>query len=166
MTDRAGGYRHQHGDPRGLRERIDAQLQERIEEAVEMAALELLVELRKRQGRPAPAEGNAEDREAWRALSDEVLTALREAFAGSLPVEEQAAMTLAEARGADARARALAGQVALARRLPDYWQRFDGHRGAYLARRLSDPPPASGWLRRLFARLRRRAGPSARLSRP
>jgi hypothetical protein len=146
VTDRAG-YRHQHGDPRGLRERIDAQLQERIEEAVEMAALELLVELRKKQGRPAPEEASAEDREAWRALADDVLAALREAFVPSLPAEEQATMTLAEAR-----ARALAGQVTLARRLPDYWQRFDAHREAYLARRLSEPPAASGWLRRLFAR--------------
>lgn len=151
MTDRAGGYRHQHGDPRRLRERIDAQLQERIEEAVEMAALELLVELRKKQGHRAPEEDNVEDREAWRTLADDVLAALRETLAASLPAEEQAAMTRAETRGADARARALAGQVALARQLPDYWQRFDGHREAYLARRLSDPPPAPGWLRRLFA---------------
>jgi hypothetical protein len=152
MTDRASGYRHQHGDPRGLHERIDAQLRERIEEAVEMAALELLVELRKQQGRAAPEEGNAEDREAWHALGRDVLAALREGFAASLGADEQAALARAEAGGADAHAQALAGQVALARRLPDYWQRFDGHRAAYLAHRLSGAQSPPGWLRRLFSR--------------
>src|SRR5947209_2429307 len=49
------GLRHGTNDPRGLLERIEAQLGERIEEAVEMTALELLVELRKRHQRPAPA---------------------------------------------------------------------------------------------------------------
>jgi hypothetical protein len=51
---RTTGLRHGADDPRGLRERIEAQLTERIDEAVEMAALHLLVELRKRHDRPAP----------------------------------------------------------------------------------------------------------------
>ena len=48
-----GAFPHQHHDPRGLVERIEAQLRERIAEAVEMAGLTLMVDLRQRQGRPA-----------------------------------------------------------------------------------------------------------------
>src|SRR5262249_240519 len=43
-----GAFPHQHRDPRGLHERIEAQIRERIEEALEMAGLKLLVDLRAR----------------------------------------------------------------------------------------------------------------------
>ena len=46
MPTGPGAFGHQHGDPRNLAERIEAQLRERIEEAMEMAALELMVGVR------------------------------------------------------------------------------------------------------------------------
>src|SRR6266436_4056010 len=76
------GLRHGANDPRGLLERIEAQLAERIEEAVEMAALELLVELRKRHQRPAPASDSQADREEFQILSADLLGYLRRAPRG------------------------------------------------------------------------------------
>ena len=43
-----------------------------------------------------------------------------------------------------------AGQVFLARRLPDYWQRLERHQTAYATARLDAPGPKGGWLGRLF----------------
>ena len=45
-----GAFPHQHGDARGLLERIEAQLRERIEEAVEMAAIKIMVDRRAAAG--------------------------------------------------------------------------------------------------------------------
>jgi hypothetical protein len=147
---RPGAFAHQHGDPRNLRERIDAQLRERLEEAAEMAALELLIALRRKTARPAPREDSAADREEFRALTDAVLEALDRAFAAELPQAERDAMAAARV-GPDARSRALAGQVFLARRLPDYWQRFERHRLAHAGKTLAAPvAPSGGWLRRIL----------------
>jgi hypothetical protein len=67
-------------------------------------------------------------------------------------------MDAAEAAGSDARSRALLGQVLLARRLPDYWQRFETARLAFFDARMGAATPESsgdksgdkGWLRRLL----------------
>jgi len=146
-----GAFPHQHGDPRGLRERIDAQLQERIEEAVEMAGLELLVALRKKQRRPVPEEHSGDDRQAFEALAADLLSSLRSALRGELSGVEVAALDAAEASAGDVRAEVLAGQVFLAKHLPDYWQRFEAHRAAHAQARLSEVVESAGWLRRLFA---------------
>jgi hypothetical protein len=144
------GLRHGTNDPRGLLERIEAQLGERIEEAVEMAALELLVELRKRHQRPAPASDSQADREEFQVLSADLLGYLRQAFTAEMPAERRAALARAEAGGSGERDRALRGQVFLARQLPDYWQRFEEHRAAHATARLSATPPPPGLLKRLF----------------
>ena len=150
MPTGPGAFRHQHGDPRNLAERIEAQLGERIVEAVEMAALELLVGARQKAGRPAPAEDNARDRAEWVALSDDLLSHLRVTLRESLAEADRAVMAAAEAAGNDPRSRALLGQVVLARRLPDYWQRFDAARLAFVEARLDDASPDKGWMRRLL----------------
>jgi hypothetical protein len=144
------GLRHGTNDPRGLLERIEAQLGERIEEAVEMAALELLVELRKRHQRPAPASDSQADREEFQVLSADLLGYLRQAFTAEIPAERRAALARAEAGGSGERDRALRDQVFLARQLPDYWQRFEEHRAAHATARLSATPPPPGLLKRLF----------------
>jgi hypothetical protein len=144
------GLRHGSNDPRGLLERIDAQLGERIEEAVEMAALELLVELRKRHHRPALASDSQADRDEFHALTGDLLGYLREAFATEIPAERRAALARAETSGSGEQERALRGQVFLAKQLPDYWQRFEVHRAAHADARLSAPPPQPGLLKRLF----------------
>jgi hypothetical protein len=143
-------FGHQHGDPRNLAERIEAQLSERILEAAEMAALELLVGVRQRAGRPAPEEDNARDRAEWVTLSDDLLSHLRATLRDGLAEADRAAMDATEAAGNDARSRALLGQVLLARRLPDYWQRFDAARLAFVETRLTEASPDQGWLRRLL----------------
>ena len=145
-----GAFPHQHGDPRNLAERIEAQLGERIVEAAEMAALELLVGVRQKAGRPAPEEDSAADRADWVALSGDLLSHLRATLRGGLAEPDRAAMDAAEAAGTDARSRALLGQVLLARRLPDYWQRFDAARLAFVEARLGAATADRSWLRRLL----------------
>lgn len=144
------GLRHGSNDPRGLLERIDAQLGERIEEAVEMAALELLVELRKRHHRPAPASDSQADRDEFHALTRDLLGYLRDAFATEIPADRRTVLAQAETSGRGERERSLRGQTFLAKQLPDYWQRFETHRAAHADARLSAPPPQPGFLKRLF----------------
>jgi hypothetical protein len=145
-----GAFGHQHGDPRGLIERVHAQLLERIQEAVEMAGLGLMVELRRRHGRPAPDTDSAADRTEFEETARALLTQLRAAFAAELSTDRRQALDRAEA-AAGATEPVLAGQAFLARELPDYWQRFEAHRAAYAQARL-EAPPATGWLGRLFAK--------------
>lgn len=145
------GLRHGTDDPRGLIDRIDAQLAERIEEAVEMAALHLLVELRKRHNRPAPETDSRADREDFQALAADLLAHLGRAFDAGLPAERRPALERARAEGADLRSRELRGQVFLARQLPDYWQHLEIHRAAHAEAHLAAPPPPTGFLKRLFS---------------
>ena len=144
------GLRHGTDDPRGLIERIDAQLAERIEEAVEMAALHLLVELRKRHNRPAPETDSRADREEFQALAADLLVYLGRAFETGLTAERRPELERARGEGADPRARKLRGQIFLARQLPDYWQRLEIHRAAHAEAHLAAPPPTTGFLKRLF----------------
>jgi hypothetical protein len=145
-----GAFPHQHHDPRGLVERIAAQLRERIEEAVEMAWLKLMVELRLRHHRPAPETSSDADRREFEQIVTDLLLRLRDAFRAELSAEERAEMDAAEASVPGARESALAGHVFLARRLPDYWQRFDVHQAAYASAQLEAPEPRRGWFGRLF----------------
>jgi sugar phosphate isomerase/epimerase len=144
------GLRHGTDDPRGLLERIDAQLAERIEEAVEMAALHLLVELRKRHNQPAPETDSRADREEFQALAADLLAHLGRAFEAGLAAEHRASFERARAEGAEPRSRELRGQIFLARQLPDYWQRFEIHRAAHAEAQLAAPPPSTGFFKRLF----------------
>ena len=147
---RTTGLRHGTDDPRGLIERIDAQLAERIEEAVEMAALHLLVELRKRHDRPAPETDSRADREEFQALAEDLLAYLGKAFEAELAAERRPGLERARAEGADPRARQLRGQIFLARQLPDYWQRLETHRGAHAEAHLAAPRQPTGFLKRLL----------------
>ncbi len=144
------GLRHGTEDPRGLIERIDAQLAERIEEAVEMAALHLVVELRKRHNRPAPETDSRADREEFQAVATDFLAYLGRAFEVGLPDQHRPGLERARAEGADPRSRELRCQVFLARQLPDYWQLLEIHRAAHAEARLATPPPTMGFLKRLF----------------
>jgi len=148
---RTTGLRHGTGDPRGLRERIDAQLAERIEEAVEMAALHLLVELRKRQDAPAPEGDNRADRDEFAMLAADLLAYLDEAFEAELTPTQRSELERIRAGVADPRPRGIQGQVFLSRQLPDYWQRFEAHRAAHAQARLASPHRPKSILRRLFS---------------
>ena len=145
-----GAFPHQHGDARGLFERIEAQLRERIDEAIEMAALKLMVDARAQTGRPAPESTSSADRAEFESTARALLARLRERFLAELPVELRPRYDQAEAAVADEAARPLAGQVFLARQLPDYWQRFERYQQEDAQERLADPARPGGWLRRLF----------------
>ena len=149
-TPPAGAFAHQHHDPRGLAERIQAQLGERIEEAVEMAGLKLMVDLRMRHGRPAPETSSETDRREFEALAGELLAYLRNAFHTELGAQDRAELERAEAGHPSGRARLLAGQVLLARRLPDYWQRFENYQIAFAGARLAAPASRGGRLGRFL----------------
>ncbi len=144
-----GAFPHQHGDARGLIERIEAHLRERIEEAAEMAALKLMVDLRAQAGRRPPESTSAEDRAEFHAIARTLLARTRDAFAADLPTDLRQAFDGAEAAGGDETARLLAGQVFLARHLPDYWQRFERYQGERAAQQLEEAT-RPGWLRRLL----------------
>lgn len=142
-------------DPRGLAERIEALVAERIEEAVEFVGMDLLIQLRRAQGRPAPEAKSAGDRQEYEGLVREWLLHLRGALLeGLAPEDLQKVSRAEEARGREEIPRLLAGQGALARTLPDYWQRFEAFRVAFIQARLGAPPPRAGFLSRLLRRAR------------
>ncbi|HEY7040149.1 MAG TPA: hypothetical protein VID28_14910 [Methylomirabilota bacterium] len=144
-----GAFPHQHGDARGLMERIEAQLRERLEEALEMAALKLMVDARAQSGRPAPESTSPADRTEFETITAALLARLREQFAADLADDQRARLAQAEAEVLDSSARLLAGQVFLARHLPDYWQRLERYQREDAERYLAEAR-RPGWLKRLF----------------
>jgi hypothetical protein len=141
-----------HPEPRDpLAVRIDAEVRQRIEEAVDYACLEALVAARQERGLPPPVTDNADDRSEFERGVLAFLSRLERELAPSsrsLP------------RGVDnsdgEAGRLLAVQVTLAKSLPDYWQRFDAVRTAWVGGLggRSEPPMSSGSdARGLFARL-------------
>jgi hypothetical protein len=145
-----------------LRTRIDFEVRERLEEAVDYVCLEALVRDRRTRGLPPPAADSAEDR---RAYTDNVLALLRRLGRELEPVstsgQARPATPVAQTVG-DEQSRLIAAQVVLARTLPDYWQRFEAISDDYLAGRggEADTAPADatsggegrGLLARLFGR--------------
>jgi hypothetical protein len=130
-------------------ERIEAQLRERLEEALEMAALKLMVDARAQSGRPAPESTSPADRTEFETITAALLARLREQFAADLADDQRARLAQAEAEVLDSSARLLAGQVFLARHLPDYWQRLERYQREDAERYLAEAR-RPGWLKRLF----------------
>lgn len=121
--------------------RIEHEVRERLEEAIDFVCLEALVNARRASGAPAPVADNAADRADYQA---HVAAFLR------LLASELRAAELSPARAiAGDDAQLLARQVALARTLPDYWQRFE----ALSARYLAEPAASGGQGRSRLARL-------------
>jgi hypothetical protein len=119
--------------------RIAFEVRERLEEAVDHVCLEALVRVRRERGLPPPAADNTADR---RAYNDNVLAFLEllgRDLGAELSPEERRTLDDGSQAG-DRQARLVALQVTLARRLPDYWQRFDTLRTQYLA----EPDSQSG----------------------
>lgn len=140
-----------HGGPPDLAARVDAELRERIEEAVEFVCLDALVQGHRAGGRPAPVAESARDREEFRRSVVAFLERLRVTLAESVTDEQRRKLGAALADSGGDADRLLTVQVALAKELPDYWQRFDAVRAAYP--RAGDSG-GEGWslLGRLFGR--------------
>jgi len=130
--------------------RIELEVRERLEEAVDYVCLEALVRARRAAGLPPPASDSPADRSAY---TDNVLAFLRQLdrdVAADLSPEQQRKLAGVATAPADEQARLMAVQVRLARLLPDYWQRFD----AISTRYLTGPDvPSSGEGRSLLGRL-------------
>jgi hypothetical protein len=149
--------------PRDLHLRIDAQLAERLEDAIDFACLDAIVQARRTHGLAAPVADSDDDRAEFTASVEAFLTRLEHALLDELGAEcrRQVRQRAATAGSEHERLRL---QVILARELPDYWQRFDAVRVAYVAeyvaatdRRRAGAKPVSGrqWrdaLGRLFGR--------------
>ncbi|PYN10351.1 MAG: hypothetical protein DME06_14305 [Candidatus Rokuibacteriota bacterium] len=140
------------GDPRGLRARIEAVLIERLEEAVDAACLEVLVEVRRARNLPPPVADDAEDRAEFDRLVRAFLGRLEAAVTVGLGAEERGRLAPAAPSTGAGPARLLADQAALATRLPDYWQRFETVKNEFAAEQTGFPPGRGGRSGRLLGR--------------
>ena len=127
-----------------LATRIEYEVRERLEEAIDFVCLDALVRGRQARGLPAPVADSATDRAEY---TQHVLALLR-LLDAEVPADDDARRARAAA-GGDEAASLLAAQVARARTLPDYWQRFETLSARYLA----EPAPSGGERRGLLARL-------------
>ncbi len=131
---------------------IEAEVRERIEAAVDHASLEALVATRRARGLPAPVAESARDRAEFEAGVRQFLERLQADVEPNLTDKQRNQAAEAAGRvGPDPVARLVATQVALARLLPDYWQRFEAYRAGHQARAASGGE-RRGLLRRLLAR--------------
>src|SRR3990172_7628661 len=103
------------GQPADLAARLDAQLRERLEDAVDFVCLEALVARRRARGLPAPAADSAGDREEFAHGVRAFLEHLRGSVAANLTPEQQRKVEAAAQGAGDETARLLAGQAALPR---------------------------------------------------
>jgi hypothetical protein len=126
-----------------LNTRIAQEVRERLEEAVDFVCLDALVRARQARGLPTPVADNPADREEY---VRHVLAFLR------LLDAEVPAGDARPPAGNTEEARLLTGQVARARALPDYWQRFESLSARYLAEPAASGGERRGVLGRLFGR--------------
>jgi hypothetical protein len=114
--------------------RIEFEVRERVEEAVDYVCLEALVRARRARGLPPPSADSAPDKAAYTANVVEFLEHLRRELTAGIGPELQSKVREAVSARGDEQARLVATQVLLARSLPDYWQRFDAARARYLGK--------------------------------
>lgn len=146
-------FRSRPDQPRDLLAQIEAEVRERIEEAVDHVSLGVMVQRRRARGLPAPVPDNPGDRREFEASVRKFLEHLTAELVRDLGGEARQRVDQAVARaGQDPSARLVAAQVALARTLPDYWQRFDAVRVAYTAAQGESGGDSRGFLGRLFGR--------------
>jgi len=119
--------------PADLKARIEAQLRERLEEAVDFVCLEALVKRRQALSLPAPSADNTRDREEFTQSVHAFLSELRNMIAPTLSEAQREKIAAAERAPGDETHRLLGVHVVLARELPDYWQRFEAGRAVYAA---------------------------------
>jgi hypothetical protein len=143
------------GEPRDLIARVDAEVRDRIGEAVDFVCLDAMVEARRAAGLPSPVPDSTRDRAEFDRRVEAFLGRLAEAMLPALDPEGQRSIEAARRAAGDRLAQLVSVQVALAKRLPDYWQRFEQIRAADGG---ADASPRSsgsdrpGWLDRLLGR--------------
>ncbi len=129
-------FRTRPDQPRDLMALIEGEVRERIADAVDSASLAAMVERRRGHGLPEPVADSKHDREEFNAGVQAFLERLRAELLTALPREQQDKVVQAASRaGGDAVEGLMTTQVALARQLPDYWQRFEAVRLAFTRER-------------------------------
>ncbi len=144
-------FRRDPSQPRALHARLEAQLVERIEEAVDFVCLDALVQTRRAHGLPEPVADSARDRAQFTASVRAFLARLHCELLADLTDEQRRRLPV-DARQAGSEGDRLRMQAALARELPSYWQRFDEIRTTYTAECIASGGERRGALRRLFGR--------------
>lgn len=146
-------FRTRPGQPRDLLTLVDNEVRERIEDAVDHVVLDVMVQARRRRGRPGPVAASAGDRHEFEVGVRAFLERLSADLGPALGLQQRPRAQKAFAgAGGEAVAQLVARQVALAKTLPDYWQRFDAIRLAYTAERLASGGERRGLLGRLLSR--------------
>ena len=140
-------FRTPPGAARDLLSLIEAELRDRLEEAVDHACLDAIVSARNAAGEPAPVADDVRDREEFTASVRALLERLRD----EIPADVNEAVPPTPPAGAESGEewRLLAIQVARAKALPDYWGRFEAVRVAFTA----DYPRLRRSRRRVLGRL-------------
>jgi hypothetical protein len=140
-----------HGGPADLQARLDAELRERIEEAVDFVCLDALVRSRRACGLPAPAADSPADREEFTRSVREFLARLCAQIAGDLSDAQREKLGGAPPSTGDVH-QLVAAQVRLAQELPDYWQRFAAIGASYAGETTASRGEGRSFLDRLFGR--------------
>jgi hypothetical protein len=141
------------GQPRDLLARVDMEIAERLEEAIDFVCLDTMVQHRRARGLPEIAADSAEDRAEFNLRVEAFLERLDREVAPDPPAALQRKTDEALGRaGAERVAQLLAVQVVLAKELPDYWGRFDAARLAYAEEDAGSGSERRGLLGRLFRR--------------
>jgi hypothetical protein len=136
-------FRTPPGAPRDLLSLIDAELRERLEDAVDHACLGAMVAARRSAGAPLPVADDVRDREEFTATVRALLERLRD----EIPADANEVVAQGDEEG-----RLLTMQVGRAKTLPDYWQRFEAVRQRFTIEYESSRGTRRGVLGRLFGR--------------
>jgi hypothetical protein len=145
-------FRTRIDQPRDLTALLDAEVRERIEDAVDYVTLEIMVAARRAHGEPAPAADSSSDRQEFSRGVGAFLERLQTELLGSAPAAVRQKAEAAATSAGDVLGRLLATQVELAKGLPEYWQRFDEIRAAFSRERLASGGERRRGRRRLFGR--------------
>ena len=143
-------FRTPEGAPRDLLSLIDAELRQRLEEAVDHACLDAMVSARRASGAKLPVADDTRDREEFTATVRALLERLRD----EIPADTGDAVRATPEAGGDASEewRLLTMQLDRAKALPDYWQRFETVRQRFTTDYVASGGLRRGVLGRLFGR--------------
>jgi hypothetical protein len=139
--------------PPDLMARIDLQLRERLEEAVDLVGIDTIVQVHRARGLQAPERDNPRDFDEYTASVKAFLELLAADLRTGVPSTVLDRVDAAARAAGNDHVRAhLAGQVVLAKELPDYWQRFERVRLAYTEERAGSGGERVSLLARIFGR--------------
>jgi hypothetical protein len=132
--------------------RLDAEVRQRIEEAVDYVGLDAMVRARRARSLPEPDKASVRDRSEFDTRVRGFLQRLEQEVSAGLAPPQRDRIARTPTTG-DETARLIAVQVVLAKELPDYWQHFEQVAEAYAGEAEAEPPPSGGERGGLLGRL-------------